>query len=177
MSDSHGDKYDDTANNMADDIYAVLEGLGITYVKHEHPPVFTVEKADEHRGKMTGGASKNLFLRNKKGNRHYLMVVESDRPVNLKKMQGLLGESSLSFASPERLERHLGLMPGSVSPFGIVNDTGNEVVVIVDTGLMRHDTLNFHPNINTATLAISREDFRRFLEHSGNEVRYLELPR
>ena len=73
MSDSHGDKYDDTANNMADDIYAVLEGLGITYVKHEHPPVFTVEKADEHRGKMTGGASKNLFLRNKKGNRHYLM--------------------------------------------------------------------------------------------------------
>ena len=177
MSDPRDDTGNNTGTNTCSDIYAVLEGLGIAYRMHEHPPVFTVEEADEHRGRMTGGASKNLFLRNKKGNRHYLMVVESDRPLNLKEMQGLLGESSLSFASPERLERYLGLKPGSVSPFGIVNDTGNEVIVIVDNGLMDHDTVNFHPNINTATLAISREDFRRFLEHSGNEVRYLELPR
>ena len=158
------------------DIYAVLEELGISYRKYEHPPVFTVEEADKHRGEMRGGASKNLFLRNKKGRRHYLIVAESDRTVNLKRMQGLLGESSLSFASPERLQKYLGLEPGSVSPFGIINDVNKEVVVIVDAGLMRHETLNYHPNINTATLAVAREDFRRFLEHSGNEVRYLELP-
>lgn len=158
------------------DIYTVLEELGIAFQKHEHPPVNTVEEADKHRGSMTGGASKNLFLRNKKGSRHYLLVVESDRTVNLKGMQKLLGESSLSFASPERLERHLGVTPGSVSPFGIINDTDKAVVVIVDSGLMRHEILNFHPNINTATLSLSREDFRRFLESRGGEVRYLELP-
>ena len=158
------------------DIYSVLEGLGIAYEKHEHPPVFTVEEANQHREKMTGGASKNLFLRNKKGNRHYLMVVESDCTVNLKAMRKLLEESSLSFASPERLKRALDLTPGSVSPFGIINDRDKAVVVIVDEGLMRHETLNFHPNVNTATLSLSREDFRRFLDHCGGEVRYMEMP-
>lgn len=158
------------------DIYSVLDGLGIAYEKHEHPPVFTVEEADRHRGKMTGGASKNLFLRNKKGRQHYLIVAESDRAVNLKELRKLLEESSLSFASPERLKKYLDLTPGSVSPFGIINDVDKAVVVIVDMGLMRHETLNFHPNINTATLSLSREDFRRFLDHCGGEVRYLELP-
>jgi len=158
------------------DIYAVLEELGISYRKYEHPPVSTVEEADKHRGEMRGGASKNLFLRNNKGRRHYLIVAESDRTINLKRMQGLLGESSLSFASPERLQKYLGLEPGSVSPFGIINDENKEVVVIIDAGLMRHETQHFHPNINTATLAVAREDFRRFLEQSGNDVRYLELP-
>ena len=158
------------------DIYQVLEELGIAYKKVEHPPVFTVEEADRHRGEMRGGMSKNLFLRNKKGNRHYLLVLESGRAVEIKQIQGLLGESSLSFASPERLEKYLGLRPGSVSPFGIINDVDKAVTVIVDAGLLRHETLHYHPNVNTATLAVSRDDFKRFLAASGNEVRYLELP-
>ncbi len=159
------------------DIYQVLERLAISYRKFEHPAVFTVEEANLHRGKMVGGHSKNLFLRNKKGKRHYLLVVESDRPVNLAEIKGRLGESSLSFASPERLQKYLGLTPGSVSPFGLINDKENAVVVIVDRGLLRHEVLNYHPNVNTATLAVSREDFQRFLAECGNEVRYLEFPR
>ena len=158
------------------DIYQVLEELGISYRKYEHPPVFTVEEADRHRGELQGGRTKNLFLRNKKGKRHYLLVVESDRKVDIKKMQGLLGESSLSFASPERLMKYLGLEPGSVSPFGIINDEAGEVIVILDAGLLRHEMLHYHPNVNTATLAVSREDFQRFLDQSGNEVRVLEFP-
>ncbi|MCZ6558100.1 MAG: prolyl-tRNA synthetase associated domain-containing protein [SAR324 cluster bacterium] len=159
------------------DIYQVLAELGISYKKYEHPPVFTVEDADLHRGEMQGGTTKNLFLRNKKGKRHYLLVLESNRQVEIKQIQGLLGESSLSFASPERLQKYLGLTPGAVSPFGIINDTEHAVTVVVDAGLLRHETLHYHPNNNTATLAISTEDFRRFLAASGNEVRYEELPR
>ncbi|MCZ6473885.1 MAG: prolyl-tRNA synthetase associated domain-containing protein [SAR324 cluster bacterium] len=158
------------------DIYQVLAELGISYKKYEHPPVFTVEDADLHRGEMQGGTTKNLFLRNKKGKRHYLLVLESNRQVEIKQIQGLLGESSLSFASPERLQKYLGLTPGAVSPFGIINDTEHAVTVVVDAGLLRHETLHYHPNNNTATLAISTEDFRRFLAASGNEVRYEELP-
>lgn len=158
------------------DIYQVLAELGISYKKYEHPPVFTVEDADLHRGEMQGGTTKNLFLRNKKGKRHYLLVLESNRQVEIKQIQGLLEESSLSFASPERLQKYLGLTPGAVSPFGIINDTEHAVTVVVDAGLLRHETLHYHPNNNTATLAISTEDFRRFLAASGNEVRYEELP-
>lgn len=158
------------------DIYGVLSELGISYEKHEHPAVFTVEEADAQYEHLTGGRSKNLFLRNKKGNRHYLLVVESNRPVDLRKLRVLLGESSLSFASPERLLKHLGLEPGSVSPFGLINDGGSEVIVVVDKELLRHELLHFHPNVNTATLTISSEDFGRFLAHRGNDVRYLVLP-
>ncbi|MBI3991864.1 MAG: prolyl-tRNA synthetase associated domain-containing protein [Candidatus Lambdaproteobacteria bacterium] len=158
------------------DIYELLASLQINYRRHDHPPVFTVEEADRHKGAIAGGQSKNLFLRNKKGQRHYLLVAEAHRPVSLKSLQTLLGESTLSFASPERLMKYLGLTPGSVSPFGIVNDERREVVVLLDRALMAHTQLNFHPNVNTATLTVSREDFQRFLEHCGNEVRTLALP-
>lgn len=158
------------------DIYEVLQRLGIPYRKYDHPPVATVAEADRHTGRLRGGHSKNLFLRNKKGNRHYLVTLESHRAIDLKALRTVLGEASLSFASPERLNKHLGLLPGAVSPFGIVNDTEGAVVVVVERGLLRHDPLNFHPNVNTSTLAVSRADFERFLAESGNEVRILELP-
>jgi Ala-tRNA(Pro) deacylase len=95
--------------------------------------------------------------------------------VNLKALRAKLGESTLSFASPERLQQHLGLTPGSVSPFGLINDGANAVVVLLDTVLMQTDPLNFHPNINTATLTVARADFERFLSHAGNEVRLIDL--
>ena len=158
------------------DIYELLTLLKIDYQRHDHPPVFTVEEADLHKGAIAGGQSKNLFLRNKKGRRHYLLVAEAHRPVHLKSLQALLGESTLSFASPERLLKYLGLTPGSVSPFGLVNDAAHEVVVLLDRALLAHERLNFHPNVNTATLTVSREDFQTFLQHCGNEVRVLELP-
>jgi Ala-tRNA(Pro) deacylase len=158
------------------DIYEILASLHIDYRRHDHPAVFTVEQADLHKGAIEGGQSKNLFLRNKKGQRHYLLVAEAHRPVHLKPLQALLDESTLSFASPERLMKYLGLTPGAVSPFGIVNDAQHEVVVLLDRGLMAHERLNFHPNVNTTTLTVSRQDFEKFLAHCGNEVRLLELP-
>lgn len=157
------------------DIYAVLEELGIAYARHEHEAAFTVEEAEQFYGDLPGGKSKNLFLRNKKGDRHYLLVAEQHRPVDLKALRAKLGESTLSFASPERLRRHLGLTPGSVSPFGLINDGAKAVVVLLDSLLMQADPLNFHPNINTATLTVARADFERFLSHTGNEVRLIDL--
>jgi len=160
---------------MVDDIYRVLDQLGISYQKHEHPPVFTVEEANRYRGSLPGGRTKNLFLRNKKGDRHYLVVVEAEKRVDLKQLRALAGERALSFGSPARLERHLGLTPGSVTPFGLIHDQKRQVVVILDRDLLRHEALNFHPNVNTATLTVSTEDFRRFLSHCGNKVQVVAL--
>jgi Ala-tRNA(Pro) deacylase len=157
------------------DIYKVLKELGIEFEKHEHPPVYTVEEADLHRGKLQGGQTKNLFLRNKKGKRHYLLVASAHRKVDLKGLRGLFGEAAMSFASRERLKRYLGVEPGSVSPFGLINDTNHEVVVVMDRDLLRHQRLAFHPNVNTATLIVGKDDFLRFLEHCGNEIRIVDL--
>lgn len=156
-------------------IYQVLDTLQIPYEKHEHPAVFTVEEAQQYDGQIDAGKSKNLFLRNKKGNVHYLVVVESSRKVDLKQLAETLHESTLSFASPERLLAHLELTPGSVSPFGLINNTDKSVRVIIDKGLMEHPTVAFHPNINTATLVIRTEDFKTFLDSTGNPVSYLQI--
>ena len=160
---------------MPQDIYQVLDQLGIPYTRHDHEAAFTVEQADQLYGHLPGGHFKNLFLRNKKGDRHYLLVAESHKPVDLRFVRDAVGESSLSFASPERLLAHLGLTPGSVSPFGLINDAERKVSVLLDADLFSHDTLNFHPNINTATLTVPREGFQRFLEHMGHAVRVVEL--
>ncbi len=153
----------------------VLDGLGIVYVRHEHPPVFTVEDADKYWTTLRGTHCKNLFLRNKKGNRHYLVVAPTHRAVDLRRLNAVLQEDRLSFGSPERLMKCLGLEPGSVSPFGLVNDAAKEVRVIVDEELRSSAFLGFHPNTNTATLDVSFPDFEKFLASRGNEVRYLKL--
>lgn len=165
------------ASAIMSDIYAVLDTLKISYARHDHEAAFTVEQAERIYGQLEGGKTKNLFLRNKKGKRHYLLVAEQHQTVDLKALRAELGESSLSFASPERLMKYLGLTPGSVSPFGLINDAEQEVVVLLDKSLLNLDFLNFHPNINTATLSVSQADFQRFLAHCGNEVRTVELSR
>ena len=157
------------------DIYRVLDGLGISYSVYEHEAAFTVEQADHLYGHLRGAHSKNLFLRNKKGNRHYLVVVESHRQVDIKSLRDALGESTLSFASPERLQKHLGLTPGSVTPFGLINDPEHAVRVILDDDLLHQEQLNFHPNVNTATLTLPREDFQRFLAHCGHQVQCIDF--
>lgn len=160
---------------MTEPLYRLLDDLGIAYAVTEHEAAFTVEQADRLYGHLPGAHTKNLFLRNKRGTRHYLVVAESHRPVDLKALRGRLGESTLSFASPERLLRYLGLTPGSVSPFGLIHDAGREVTVILDRGLLDHDRLNFHPNVNTATVTVPREGFQRFLEHCGHEVQWMDF--
>ncbi len=153
----------------------VLDGLGIAYVRHEHPPVFTVEDADKYWTALRGTHCKNLFLRNKKGNRHYLVVAPTHRAVDLRSLNAVLHEDRLSFGSPERLMKSLGLEPGSVSPFGLINDASKEVRVIIDEELKSSAFLGFHPNTNTATLDISFADFEKFLASRGNDVRYMKL--
>ncbi len=152
-----------------------LKRLGISYVRHEHPPVFTVDEAEKHWGSITGAHCKNLFLRNKKGNRHYLIILESSKNADLKALTKQLGEDRLSFASAERLMRYLGLEAGAVSPFGLINDRNKEVQVVVDHDLKTVQRLNFHPNVNTATVGIDFADFEKFLAWCGNSIRYLQF--
>lgn len=151
------------------DLYHILVDLKIEYIKHDHPAVFTCEEADEFYKDVPGGKSKNLFLRNKKGSKHYLVIVESSKKVDIKQVAQLVGEKDLGFASPERMMKYLGVTPGSVTPFGLINDVNKEVVVLVDADLWKHDRLHYHPLVNTATLELSREDFKKFLDWCGNE--------
>ncbi len=160
-------------NDSEREVLAYLDALGIPYVRHEHPPVATVAEAERYWQNLRGAHCKNLFLRNNKGNRHYLVIAGASRRIDLKALTRTLGEDRLSFASAERLKRCLGLEPGSVSPFGLIHDTGQEVRVVVDAGLKAAEKVNFHPNVNTATLEISFGDFKKFLAGRGNRLDYV----
>lgn len=156
-------------------VYARLAELGIAYERHEHPPVATVEEAEQYWSGIDATHCKNLFLRNQKGNRHYLLVLVASKKADLKTVAGQVGDGKLSFASPERLQASLGLLPGSVSPFGLVNDAAHAVRVVVDRDLRTVARVSFHPNINTRTLVLSRPDFERFLAASGNPVQFVTI--
>jgi Ala-tRNA(Pro) deacylase len=156
-------------------VFEMLERLDIAYTVHRHPAVFTVDQAIEHWAGIDAAHCKNLFLRNKKGTRHYLVVAEHLKPVDLGLLADRIGDDRLSFASPERLGRYLGLTPGSVSPFGLIHDVRHEVQVVIDADLRECPRVAFHPNINTATVVISMREFERFLESTGNPVRFLKL--
>ncbi len=157
------------------EVYRVLEKLQIAYTRYTHPPVFTVEEAQQHWKEVGGAHLKNLFLRNKKGNRHYLVILECSKNADLRKLNKNLGEDRLSFASPDRLNRILGLEPGAVSPFGLINDSRKEVIVIIDQDMKKAERVNFHPNVNTATIGISTADFEKFLAWAGNTVRSFQF--
>ncbi len=157
-------------------VYEALESLGIAYERREHPPVFTVEDAAVHWKDIKGAHCKNLFLRNKPGKRHYLIVAEFRRPIDLPALARAIGDSRLSFASDERLMAHLGVHPGEVSPFGLLADGAKTVIVLVDAALRGEEVVNFHPNVNTVTLTIKLADLVRFLESRKNPFRFQELP-
>ncbi len=159
-------------NEAEREVLDCLDALAIPYVRHEHPPVATVAEAERYWTGVRGAHCKNLFLRNNKGNRHYLVVAEASRRVDLKALTRTLGEDRLSFASAERLKRLLGLEAGSVSPFGLIHDRGREVRVVVDAGLRAAGKVSFHPNVNTATLEITFGDLEKFLAHCANQVEF-----
>jgi len=150
-----------------------LRDLGIAFERHEHPPVATVEQAAEHWAGIDAAHCKNLFLRNQKGDRHYLLILEHSKKADLRAVANQIGDGKLSFGSPERLLKHLGLTPGSVSPFGLIHDIAHSVRVVLDRDLQSAARLSFHPNINTATLVVSKDDFARFLAACGNPVQYI----
>jgi Ala-tRNA(Pro) deacylase len=156
-------------------VYATLDSLGIKYETYRHPPVFTAEEAEEHWSGIDAAKVKNLFLRNKKGDRHYLVILDVGKQADLRELVRIIGDDRLSFASAERLMASLGITPGSVSPFGLIHDTKHAVRVIVDADLRQAKRLIFHPNINTASLTVSLADFERFLSAMGNPVRWLAV--
>src|SRR5512139_255418 len=147
--------------DQAGRVYAVLDDLGISYDRYEHPPVFTAGEAATHWIDANGTPVKNLFLRNKKGDRHYLVILGVEKQADLRQLVKVIGDDRLSFGSPERLMARLGLTPGSVSPFGLINDATKSVTVIIDADLRNAERLIFHPNVNTASLTLSFADFER----------------
>ena len=157
------------------DIYKILADLDIIYDKYEHPPVFTCEEAEKYDRDIEAGKCKNLFLRNKKGDSHFLVIINSDKKIDLNSLAEKISESKLSFASEERLKGCLDLTTGAVSPFGLINDLRKEVQVIIDNDLLKYAKLSFHPNVNTASLIIGVEDFKKFLDWTSNRYKFLEL--
>jgi Ala-tRNA(Pro) deacylase len=156
-------------------VYATLDALGIPYTSYTHPPVFNMADVEAHWSGIEGTKAKNLFLRNKKGDRHYLVILEVSKQADLRKLVKIVGDDRLSFGSPERLMATLGLTPGSVSPFGLIHEGSRGVRVLVDIDLRGAERLIFHPNINTASLTISVADFERFLAARPNHVRWIKV--
>jgi Ala-tRNA(Pro) deacylase len=152
----------------------MLEELGIESRTTKHPPVFTVDEAKALRGELSGCHTKNLFLRNKNGVM-WLVVCPEDREVDLKDLGERLGAGRLSFGSADRLMKYLGVIPGAVTPFAIINDKGGHVSVVLDQRLRAVETLNFHPLDNAMTTNIGADDFVRFLRAGDHAPRFIEL--
>lgn len=156
-------------------VYDALEQLGITYTRYEHPAAFTIQEIEALKLEMEGLHCKNLFVRNHSGNKHYLILVSQEKRVDLKQLAKQIGSSRLSFASEERLMKHLGLTPGSVTPLGLLNDEDRKVKVIIDEDLRNSEYICLHPNVNTATVSMLYEDFMKFLQWRGNEYEYVKI--
>jgi Ala-tRNA(Pro) deacylase len=152
-----------------------LRELGIEYTRHEHPPVATVDEAERYWSAIDATHCKNLFLRNQKGTRHYLVVLVAHKKADLRAVADQIGDGKLSFASPERLMTHLGLTPGSVSPFGLIHNTDRGVRVVLDQDLEKATRVSFHPNINTLTYTLTTAAFARFLAACGNPVQHVVI--
>lgn len=157
------------------ELYQLLSQLNINFDYREHPPVATIEEARKYWKDIDAGRCKNIFLRNHKGNKHYLLVLEHLQTVVMKDLESRLKQGKLSFASEQRLDKYLGLTPGSVSPFGIINDSNHHVHIFIDETLLEFEKLSFHPNINTASLVIYRQDLIRFIEYHGNNFEFIKL--
>ncbi len=156
------------------DLMDFLDRLGIAVTTTEHPPLFTVEESRKLRGDIAGGHTKNLFLKDKKG-ALFLLVAEEGAAIDMKTLHQKIGSARLSFGRPELLAEKLGVAPGSVTPFGLINDQAGDVSVLLEAGLMRNDRLNFHPLENTATTTIGRDDLVAFLRASGHEPRIVAV--
>ena len=156
-------------------VYDTLERLNIDYTYTEHPAADTIEIGRQYWGNLPGTHCKNLFFRNHKGNRHYLVLIQADQTLDVHLLEHRLHQGRLTFASPERMMRYLGLRPGSVSPFGLLNDTEHHVHVFLDQDLRRYTHLSFHPNDSRASLNLRFDDFMRYLDSTGNTYEWVDM--
>ncbi len=158
-----------------DRVLEVLNTLDIPFEIHEHKPLPTIEVAMEVWKDIDCTHCKNLFFRNHKGNRHYLVILESNHKLDIRDLEQRLRQGKISFASQKRMDKYLGVEAGSVSPFGLINDSENHVHIFLDRNLLNAEKISFHPNINTASVVITLDDFKRYLEWTGNSYEFLEL--
>jgi Ala-tRNA(Pro) deacylase len=170
VSKYHFHRMSTTMPAKPDDLFTFLDRLQVSYRSVTHPPLFTVEQSQSLRGQIPGSHTKNLFLKDKKG-ALYLVVALEDAAIDLKSLQKLLGTGRLSFGSADLLRQTLGVEPGSVTPFAAVNDEEHRVTIILDAAMMEHETLNYHPLVNTMTTAIASGDLLKFLEATGHRPR------
>lgn len=160
---------------MSETLYQFLDSTGVKYTEYTHPAVFTAEEASVQYLDPAVWKSKNLFLRNRKGDQHYLIIVSAEARVDLKALATFLNEKQVSFASPERLYTHLQVTPGSVSPMALIHDQDHNVQVVIDSAMQNYGRVYHHPNINTATLEMSRADFEKFLQATGHSFRWFTI--
>lgn len=158
-----------------DELLAFLDGLGIAVTTKTHPPLFTVADSQSLRGEIAGGHTKNLFVKDRK-DRYFLLTVGEEALIDLKQVHHLIGASGkVSFGKPEALLELLGVTPGAVTAFGVINDTAGAVTLVLDTDLLEHEVINAHPLTNTATTSIGRDDLIRFAEATGHKPLILKL--
>ena len=157
-----------------EELFSKLDELGIVHETYDHAPVFTVEESAEIKSKMPGGHSKNLFLKDKAGD-FFLICAQSDTSIKINKLHPVLGCKRLSFGKPEALLEKLGVTPGSVTLFSILNDSNCEVTLIIDKRLTDHEVVNFHPLLNDATTAISSKDMIAFAKATGHDPMIIDL--
>lgn len=156
-------------------VYEVLKELNISFEYHEHPPIPTIEEAKKYWRGLNTTKCKNLFFRNHKGNRHYMVLLEHAKDLAIKDLEKMLKQGKLSLASEKRLYKYLQIKPGSVSPFGLIHDTNNHVHVFIDKNLQMAEKISFHPNDNTASLVLNYEDFIKYLKWVGNSYELIKL--
>ena len=156
-------------------VFDKLNTLGIAYEAQYHPPTPTIEDVLRHWKNADAVHCKNLFFRNHKGNQHYLIIFDCLQNLGIRDLEQRLKQGKLSFASEKRMEKYLGLQAGSVSPFGLLNDVNKHVIIFIDENLRNAKRVSFHPNDNTCSVAISIEDFVRYLDQQGNQYSFLKL--
>ena len=161
---------------MRETVINKLEELKITYKEVTHTPVYTIEEMD-NLGNIFEGAKicKNLFVRDQKGKRHFLIVVPEEKRVPLSEVTTKIGSTKLSFASEERLMKYLKLTPGAVTPLAVINDEANEVEVVMDESLKNEELLGVHPCVNTATVLIKPQELERYITEAGNKIKYINV--
>ena len=164
--------FKDSLPTTPETLMTMLTSLGISYTTHTHPPLRTVEDAKAFRGDLQGAHIKNLYLRDRK-KRNFLLVVGEDKSIDLKVLPGLIGSDRLSFGSAERLFEMLGVRPGAVSPFTLINDPNHHVQLVLDADLVHQPCLFAHPLVNDMTLGVSGPDLIRFFAHFGHDPELL----
>ena len=158
------------------DVYSVLDRHGVRYERCDHPAVYTVAEAARLVPDLPAAHTKNLFLRDKKGKRHFLVTLPAEKQIDLRSLEPILGSTKLSLGSPERLQKHLGIEPGAVSLLAIMNDEAGAVEVFIDEDLWHADAFQCHPLVNTSTLVIQRQDIERFLEATRHPLKLVKIP-